>query len=53
MQNKNVFSMNVPPRFRQNTLSARVLWRTAEMNGAANRVEARKSEDGLTTTRFR
>ena len=40
-------------RLRQNTLSAIVLWRTAGMNGEANRVEARQSEDGLATTQFR
>jgi hypothetical protein len=32
-------------RFRQNTLQL-----AAGMNGGANRVEARKSEDGLATT---
>jgi hypothetical protein len=35
-------------RLRQNTLQL-----AAGMNGEANRVEARKSEDGLATTQFR
>ena len=35
-------------RLRQNTLQL-----AAGMNGEANRVEARQSEDGLATTQFR
>jgi hypothetical protein len=34
-------------RLRLNTLSARVLWRTAGMKGKVNRAEARQSVGGL------
>jgi len=34
-------------RLRLNTLSARVLWRTAGMKGKANRAEACQSEGGF------